>query len=85
VHRLEFIVEPFVEGRPGAHVTETVAALAAMGVEVDFGALASACTVEAERMPDVVATLMRVAFANGATRVNIDVGPVDDGAVGSGR
>jgi ribose/xylose/arabinose/galactoside ABC-type transport system permease subunit len=77
VHRLEFIVEPFVEGRPGAHVTEAVAALAAMGVEVDFGALSSSCVVAAERMPEVVATLMRVAFANGATRVNIDAGPID--------
>jgi len=79
VHRLEFIVEPFVEGRPGSHVTETVAALAAMGVEVDFGALASSCVVGADLVPEVVATLMRVAFVNGATRVNIDVGPVDGG------
>ena len=76
MHRLEFIVEPFVEGRPGAHVTETVAALTALGLEVDVGALASACIVEDERMPEVVATLMRVAFANGATRVNIDAGPL---------
>ena len=27
VHRIEFTIEPFVEGRPGPHVTEAIAAL----------------------------------------------------------
>ena len=34
---VEFTVEPFVEGSPGAHVTAAVAAVERCGLSVDFG------------------------------------------------
>ena len=70
---IDFTIEPFVEGQPGAHVTEPIAALAALGVTTEFGAFGSSCEAEHSMMPEVVATVLRSAFSNGATRVNIEV------------
>ena len=77
MHRVEFTVEPFVEGNPGRHVTEPVAALRALGIEVDFGPFGSGCVTSGERAGDVVAAIVSTALANGATHVNIDVAEVD--------
>ena len=38
---VEFTVEPFVEGSPGAHVTAAVAAVERCGLSVDFGPFGS--------------------------------------------
>jgi isopentenyldiphosphate isomerase len=84
VHRVEFTVEPFVEGNPGRHVTEPLEALRALGIEVDFGPFGSGCVTSSERAGDVVAAIVSAALSNGATHVNIDVAEIDaDG--GSGR
>jgi 8-oxo-dGTP pyrophosphatase MutT (NUDIX family)/uncharacterized protein YqgV (UPF0045/DUF77 family) len=79
VERVEFTVEPFVEGNPGPHVTAPVDALVALGIEVEFGPFGSECTVDTERTPDVVSAIVRAALANGATHVTIDVSVVDGG------
>ena len=79
VHRVEFTVEPFVEGSPGRHVTEPLEALRALGIEVDFGPFGSGCVTSSERAGDVVAAIVSAALSNGATHVNIDVAAVDDG------
>ena len=76
VQRLDFTIEPFVDGQPGAHVTAPVAALEALGIAVDFGAFGSTCVADANRIPELVAEVVRVAYANGATRVTIEVGEV---------
>ena len=44
-----------------------------LGAEVEFGPFGSSCTVDAALMPDVVAAVVRAAFSNGATHVNLDV------------
>jgi 8-oxo-dGTP pyrophosphatase MutT (NUDIX family) len=77
VQRVEFTIEPFVEARPGPHVTEPVAALTSLGVEVDVGPFGSACEVANEDVANVVATVVRVAVDHGATHVNVDVTAVD--------
>lgn len=71
--QLEFTVEPFVEGRPGPHVTAAVHAVEALGGTVEFGPFGSTCSAPGETMPDVVAELVRAAFANGATHVSMHV------------
>ncbi|HEY4331349.1 MAG TPA: hypothetical protein VGM78_02215 [Ilumatobacteraceae bacterium] len=71
--QLEFTVEPFVEGHPGPHVTLAVAAAEASGGAVEFGPFGSTCTAPAEAMPLVVAELVRAAFANGASHVNLHI------------
>jgi uncharacterized protein YqgV (UPF0045/DUF77 family) len=70
---VEFTVEPFVEGKPGPHVTQAVAAVEARGLTVDFGPFGSSFEVEVASMPEVVAELMRAAYENGATIVSVSV------------
>lgn len=77
VHRVEFTVEPFVEGSPGRHVTEPLEALRALGVDVEFGPFASSCVTTRERIGEVVAAIASAALSNGATHVNIDVTEID--------
>jgi isopentenyldiphosphate isomerase len=84
VHRVEFTVEPFVEGNPGRHVTEPLEALRALGVDVDFGPFGSGCVTSSEQAGDVVAAIVSAALSNGATHVNIDVATID-GDGGSGQ
>ena len=70
---VEFTVEPFVEGKPGPHGTQAVAAVESRGLTVDFGAFGSSFDVDVASMPEVVADLMRAAYANGATVVSVSV------------
>ena len=70
---VEFTVEPFVEGKPGPHVTQAVAAVESRGLTVDFGPFGSSFDVDVASMPEVVADLMRAAYANGATVVSVSV------------
>lgn len=73
MHRLEFTVEPFVEGQPGPHVTAPADALRSMGLDVEIGPFGSACDAPADQSADAVAAVIRAAFANGADHVNVDV------------
>jgi uncharacterized protein YqgV (UPF0045/DUF77 family) len=73
VLQLEFTVEPFVEGHPGPHVTAAVSAAEAVGGTVEFGPFGSTCSAPNETMPEVIAELVRAAFANGATHVTMHV------------
>jgi hypothetical protein len=78
VHRVEFTVEPFVEGQPGRHVTAPLEALRGLGIDVDFGPFASGCVTSTERAGDVVAAIVTAALSNGASHVNIDVVAIED-------
>jgi uncharacterized protein YqgV (UPF0045/DUF77 family) len=77
VQRVEFTVEPFVEGQPGPHVTAPIEAVRARGFDVEFGPFGSECTTPTAETPAVVAAILEAAFANGATHVTIDVAGVD--------
>lgn len=70
---LEFTIEPFVEGRPGPHVTGAIAAAEALGVDVEVGPFGSSCLVTPEGLPDVLGAIGREAFAHGATHLNLHV------------
>ena len=83
MHRVEFTIEPFVEGRPGRHGTAAIEAVGALGHDVEVGPCGSGCVVPADRTADVVAALVRAAIEHGADHVNIDVQQID--ASGSGR
>ena len=77
MQRVEFTIEPFVEGQPGRHVTAPVEAVQAKGFAVDFGPFGSECVTPTADTPSVVAAIIEAAFANGATHVTIDVGAAD--------
>ncbi len=68
---LEFTIEPFHEGNPGPHVTAAVAAVEAMGVEVEFGPFGSSCVVGQAQVAEVSGAIVAQAFANGATYVSL--------------
>ena len=68
---VEFTIEPFVEGHHGPHVTAAIAAAEQLGVAVDVGPFGSSCEVDQAQAPDVVAAVIRAAFANGATHVSL--------------
>lgn len=72
--RLEFIVEPFVDGQPGPHVTAAVAAVEALGFTVEFGPFGSSAEVPADRIGAAASALLSAAYAHGATHVSIHVG-----------
>lgn len=82
MHRVEFTVEPFEEGRPGPHVTGPVEALRERGYEVEFGPFGSACDVPSDGVSAAVAAVVQAAFDHGATRVNLDVVRLDGPASG---
>lgn len=71
--QLEFTVEPFIEGHPGAHVVAAVAAVERGGGSVDFGPFGSTCRVAGGDMPVLIAELVRAAFANGASHLTMHV------------
>lgn len=71
--RLEFIVEPFVDGHPGPHVTAAVDAVERLGLSVEFGPFGSIVEVPTDRIGTVTAALLDAAYGNGATHVSINV------------
>lgn len=78
MHRVEFTIEPFVEGRPGPHVTAAIDAASELGHDVEVGPFGSGCVVPSAETADVVAAVVRAAVANGADHVNIDIQQVDE-------
>ena len=77
VQALEFTIEPFVEGNPGPHVRAAVAAVESLGATVDFGPFGSTCEASAAAMPEIVAAVVKEAFANGATHVSLHISTTD--------
>lgn len=71
--RIEFTIEPFVEGQPGVHVQAAVAAAQELGAVVDFGPFASSCDVDVELAGPLTSAVTSAALANGATHVNVHV------------
>lgn len=79
--RVEFTIEPFVEGQPGSHVLAALAAAEALGVAVEFGPFGSSFEVDTGRVGATVSAVIDAALDNGATHVTVDVSP---GASGDG-
>lgn len=70
---IEFTIEPFVEGRPGPHVTAAIDAVRDHGLDVEIGPFGSSCSVDAERVGRVAAAVADAALANGATHVHLHI------------
>jgi uncharacterized protein YqgV (UPF0045/DUF77 family) len=70
---VEFTIEPFVEGRPGLHVTAAIEAARACGAHVEVGPFGSSCDLAQADVGAVVRALTDAAIANGATHVTLHV------------
>jgi len=72
--RAEFVVEPFVEGSPGPHVKAALEACRGLGFEPDVGAFASTIDGRFHDVVRAVDALVRAAYDNGATAVQVRIG-----------
>ena len=66
-------IEPFVEGRPGPHVTAAIAAATARGLDVEVGPFGSSVVVDIAEVGAVIGALSDAAMANGATHVSVHI------------
>ncbi len=70
--RVEFTIEPFVDGAPGRHVRAALEALAAAGIEAEFGPFGSSFDVD-HRSLGALSDAIAAAVEAGATRVSTQV------------
>jgi uncharacterized protein YqgV (UPF0045/DUF77 family) len=71
---VEFLVEPFEEGRPGPHVAAAVAAFEQQGLPVDLGPFSSSTSGSIEAIAEAVAEMIRSSMNAGASAIRIHVG-----------
>jgi uncharacterized protein YqgV (UPF0045/DUF77 family) len=69
--RVEFTVEPFVEGSPGPHVDAAVAAAREHGLDVDFGPFGSTIEGDDATVLAAIDAVVRAAVGAGASRVSV--------------
>lgn len=74
--KVEFTIEPFVEGSVPAHVQAAVSALETMGLAPEVGPFGTSFETDGATVGRAVAAVMDAAYANGATYVSVDSGPV---------
>lgn len=74
--RVEFTVEPFVEGTPGPHVKSALDQLRARGLDPDVGPFASTVEGEHHILLKALEPMVTAALANGASNVALGVSKV---------
>ena len=75
--RVEFTIEPFVEGRPGPHVTAAIEAVRSHGADVEVGPFGTSCTVDDDAAVAIVQAVTAAALDNGATHITLSVDRTD--------
>lgn len=75
--RIEFTVEPFVDGQPGDHVQAAWRAVEARGAELSAGPFSSEAVVPLADVDLMVGDLIRAALSSGADRVSLHVERLD--------
>ncbi|GMQ94311.1 MAG: hypothetical protein BMS9Abin12_1798 [Acidimicrobiia bacterium] len=70
---IEFVIEPFVEGEPGAHVLAGIQAMETRGLDVSMGPFGSTVTGEVESVSDAIGPMVKSAVKDGAHRVLVEV------------
>ena len=70
----EFTTEPFAgEDEPPAHATAALGAVREAGLECDFGPFGTSTAGDEAHVEAALLAMLRAAFANGATRVTVQV------------
>ncbi len=77
--RVEFTVEPFVEGNPGRHVLAAIEAAQAGGLAADVGPFSTIVEGDRSAALDAVGALLAAALKNGASRVSLQVSATVEG------
>ena len=71
--RVEFVIEPFIEGSPGPHVRSGIEAMVARGLEVSMGPFGSSASGDVEELTDAIGAMVNAAARDGAERVLVEV------------
>lgn len=71
--RVEFVIEPFSDGQPGAHVLAGISAIEAQGLMVAMGPFGSVVEGPTEAVSDAISSMVKSAMADGANRVLVEV------------
>ena len=71
--RAEFMVEPFVEGSQGPHVTGAIEAARAHGFEPEIGPFGTAIEGDAETVLATVRSVLDASRKGGASRVSLQI------------
>lgn len=73
--KVEFTIEPFVDGDLPAYVTAAIDALKSLGISPDVGPFGTAFTTSHDAVGRAVAAVLDAAYSHGATYVTVDTGP----------
>lgn len=78
--RLEFFVEPFIEGQPGPHVDAAVKAVERAGLEVEVGPFGSVASGDTKLVLKAARDLLEDSLEAGASRISLQLaaGPDQD-------
>jgi uncharacterized protein YqgV (UPF0045/DUF77 family) len=71
--RLEYTVEPFVEGAPGPHVRAALDAAEQAGLDVDFGPFGTTVAGADGAVLAAADRILRAAIDAGASRVSLQL------------
>ena len=71
--RIEFTLEPFIEGAPGPHVKSALDQLKARGIEAEVGPFATTVEGEHNILLKALEPLITASLANGASNVTLGV------------
>lgn len=74
---VEFTVEPFLEGSPGAHVDAALEAVRSEGLEIEVGPFGSSFVGGTEQAARTIDRIVADAIGAGATRISVQVTVVD--------
>jgi len=78
--RIEFTIEPFIDGRPGPHVLSAIEAVETAGATVEVGPFSSIAEVSGDAVGTTIAELLQAALDHGATGVTLRVDVVEGGS-----
>lgn len=70
--KVEFTIEPFVDGDPPERVNKAVAAVEVLGIAVEIGPFGSSFVASSELVGPAIAALVSTAYEHGATHVSVD-------------
>ena len=71
--RLEFLIEPFMEGNPGPHVLSSLEVLRNAGMEVVLGPFGNTAEGEEETLTSLLPMIVQSAFEKGASRILLNL------------
>ncbi len=71
--RAEFMVEPFVEGSQGPHVTKAIEAALVDGFEPEIGPFGTAIEGEVEAVLATVSSVLDASRRAGASRISLQI------------